>query len=189
MNHSGDDVGWVGCFVAGNPKDEWVEDTGVAGAHSEEIEMENTAGAENTSAKIVADRIAAVVQVERAAVGVDIAIVDVENAAVAEAETAAFGGADVVHASAGPAAVDLVAAGLVAVGHASAGHAAVDLVAAGLEVVELASAGRAAVDLAVVCFVAVGPVIAVVPEADDVEGRVVEAFHQTFVERRLSLCG
>jgi len=22
MNHSGDDVGWVGCFVAGNPKDE-----------------------------------------------------------------------------------------------------------------------------------------------------------------------
>jgi len=170
MNHSGDDVGWVGCFVAGNPKDEWVEDTGVAGAHSEEIEMENTAGAENTSAEIVADRIAAVVQVERAAVGVDIAIVDVENAAVAEAGTAAFGGADVVHASAGPAAVDLVAAGL--------------------EVVELASAGRAAVDLAVVCFVAVGPVIAVVPEgADDVEGRVVEAFHQSFVERRLSLCG
>ena len=170
MNHSGDDVGWVGCFVAGNPKDEWVEDTGVAGAHSEDIEMENTAGAENTSAEIVADRIAAVVQVERAAVGVDIAIVDVENAAVAEAETAAFGGADVVHASAGPAAVDLVAAGL--------------------EVVELASAGRAAVDLAVVCFVAVGPVIAVFPEgADDVEGRVVEAFHQSFVERRLSLCG
>jgi len=136
--------------------------------------MENTAGAENTSAEIVADKIAAVVQVERAAVGVDIAIVDVENAAVAEAETAAFGGADVVHD---------------AVVHASAGPAAVDLVAAGLEVVELASAGRAAVDLAVVCFVAVGPVIAVVHEADDVEVRVVEAFHQSFVERRLSLCG
>ena len=78
-----------------------MEDTGVVKARFEETE------AENTSAELVVNIIAAVVQVGKAAVGAEIATFGVGNAAGAEAEI------PVGRAAVGRAGVDLVAAGLV----------------------------------------------------------------------------
>ena len=111
MNHSGDDAGWVGCFEVGSTKDETV-DTGVGEAYVEDTRNEDAAGAEKTSAELVANRIAAVVQVENAAVRVEIATVGIENAAGAEAAVirAAVGRAGLVAVET---VIDVVAEGAV----------------------------------------------------------------------------
>ena len=141
-----------------------MEDTGVVKARFEETE------AENTSAELVVNILAAVVQVGKAAVGAEIATFGVGNAAGAEAEI------PVGRAAVGRAGVDLVAAGLV--GHASAGLHAVGFAAVCFVAVE-----------AVIVVVAVEAVIVVVAEADVVEALIVQLVRRPFCGRRQSLCG